>query len=89
MRCLVPLAQLTYPDFFSAVQEIKRVLAHHLLALSLIWKWGSHWEGTRQAQDVIQRGENCMKPCILITAYSLVWQLLLTKDFLPVSGLNS
>lgn len=40
MRCLVPLAQLTYPDFFSAVQEIKRVLAHHLLALSLTWKRG-------------------------------------------------
>jgi len=35
MRCLVPLAELTYPDFFSAVQEIKHVLAHHLLALSL------------------------------------------------------
>lgn len=40
VRCPVPLAQLTYPHFFPAVQELTRVLAHHLLALSLPWNRG-------------------------------------------------
>lgn len=63
----MPLAQLIYPDFFSAVQEIKCVLAHHLLALSLTWKQGGDKAKSRYNSEVGELHEtlnlnNCIQP---------------------------